>query len=120
MGRKEAGREGVGGHHEPSDPQQARRLGRSKKDVLASERDEEDRSAWRGRLSGVDSKRLVFVDECSTNVRMVPLLAKAPKGERAFGKAPRNWKENVTLISSISLLSKGMGPSMSIEGSADG
>lgn len=49
---------------------------------------------------------------------MVPLRARAPKGERAFGKAPKNWDKNVTLISSISL--EGMGPSMSIEGSADG
>jgi transposase len=58
------------------------------------------------------------VDESSTNVRMVPIRARAPKGERAYGKAPKNWDKNVTLISSISL--KGMGPSMSIEGSADG
>jgi transposase len=58
------------------------------------------------------------VDECSTNVRLVPLLARAPKGQRALGKAPRNWKENVTLISSISL--EGPGLSMSMEGSADG
>lgn len=69
-------------------------------------------------MSGVDSGRLVFVDECSTNVRLVPLRARAPRGDRAHGKAPRNWKENVTLISSIS--SAGIGPSMSIEGSADG
>ena len=55
----------------------------------------------------------------STNVRMVPLRARAPKGERAFGKAPRNWKENVTLISSISFVG-GVGASMSVEGSADG
>lgn len=48
----------------------------------------------------------------------MPLRARAPKGERAFGKAPKNWDKNVTLISSISL--EGMGPSMSIEGSADG
>jgi transposase len=58
------------------------------------------------------------VDESSTNVRMVPLRARAPKGQRALGKAPKNWDKNVTLISSISL--EGMGPSMSIEGSADG
>jgi transposase len=58
------------------------------------------------------------VDESSTNVRMVPLRARAPRGQRAFGKAPKNWDKNVTLISSISL--EGMGPSMSIEGSADG
>ena len=69
-------------------------------------------------MSGVDPERLVFVDECSTNVRLVPLRARAPRGDRAYGKAPRNWKENVTLISSIT--SVGLGPSMSIEGSADG
>jgi transposase len=66
----------------------------------------------------VDPRRFVFVDECSTNVRMVQLRARAPKGKRAFGKAPKNWKNNVTLISSMSL--GGMGASMSIEGSADG
>lgn len=60
----------------------------------------------------------LFVDECSTNVRLVPLRARTPKGRRAFGKTPRNWHNNVTLISSISL--EGMGASMSIEGSADG
>ncbi len=64
-------------------------------------------------------KRLVFVDECSTNVRLVPLRARAPRGERAYGKAPKNWKNNVTLISSISTTG-GMGASMSIEGAADG
>src|SRR5919199_6993245 len=42
--------------------------------------------------SEVDPERFVFVDECSTNVRMVPLRARAPKGQRAFfGKAPKNW-----------------------------
>jgi transposase len=66
----------------------------------------------------VDPRRFVFVDECSTNVRMVPPRARAPKGERAFGKVPKNWDENVTLISSMTL--EGMGASMSIEGSADG
>jgi transposase len=49
---------------------------------------------------------------------MAPLRARAPKGQRAFGKVPKNWESNVTLISSISL--RGMGASMSIEGSADG
>jgi len=57
------------------------------------------------------------VDECSTNIAMVPRYARAPRGERAYGKALRNWGPNVTLISSITL--GGMGASMSIEGSAD-
>jgi transposase len=49
---------------------------------------------------------------------MLSRYARAPKGERAHGRAPRNWGKNVTLISSITLA--GMGPSMSIEGPSDG
>ncbi len=60
----------------------------------------------------------MFVDECSTNIATVARYARAPKGQRAYGKAPRNWGGNVTLVSSITL--EEMGPSMSIEGSADG
>ncbi len=58
------------------------------------------------------------MDECSTNIALVARYARAPKGQRAFGKAPRNWGRNVTLISSITL-EGGMGASLSIEGSAD-
>lgn len=68
-------------------------------------------------MRGVDPKRLVFVDESSTNTTFTPKYARAPKGERARGKAPRNWDKNVTLISSMS--QEGMGPSMMIEGSSD-
>jgi transposase len=60
---------------------------------------------------------LVFVEESSTNIALTPRYARSPKGERAYGKAPKNWGKNVTLISSISV--EGMGPSMSIEGSSD-
>jgi transposase len=84
---------------------------------VATERDEEARRAFRERLRGVDPKRLIFVDESSTNIALTPRYARVPKGERARGKAPRNWGKNVTLISSIGL--EGMGPSMSIEGSSD-
>ncbi len=68
-------------------------------------------------MRGVDPKRLLFVDESSTNTTFTPRYARAPKGGRAHGKAPRNWDKNVTLISSMTL--EGMGPSMSIEGSSD-
>jgi transposase len=67
----------------------------------------------------VDASRLVFVDQSSTNVALTPRYGRAPRGERAHGKAPRNWGKNVTLISSITL-EGGMGASMSIEGSSDG
>jgi transposase len=88
-----------------------------KKTLGATERDEHKRSAFRERIGGVDPQRLLFVDESSTNIAMVPRYARAPRGRRAFGKAPRNWDKNVTLISSIS--TEGMGPSMSIQGSSD-
>jgi transposase len=89
-----------------------------KKTLGATERDEEARDAFKERLSGVDASRLVFVDESSTNIALTPRYGRAPRGERATGKAPRNWGKNVTLISSI-ILEEGMGASMSIEGSSD-
>ena len=88
-----------------------------KKTLGATERDEDKRATFRQRLRGVDPERLLFVDESSTNIAMVARYGRAPRGERAFGKAPRNWGKNVTLISSIT--TEGMGPSMSIQGSSD-
>jgi transposase len=102
--------------HEPSHTAEAW-VELQKKTLGATERDEEARAAFRERLRSVDAKRLVFVDETSTNVALTPRYARAPRGERAFGKAPRNWGKNVTLISSISV--EGIGASMSIEGSSD-
>lgn len=90
-----------------------------KRSLVATERDEEARAAWRERLKGVDPQRLVFVDECSTNIALSTRYARAPRGQRARGSAPRNWGKNVTLISSITLAG-GIGPSLSMEGSSDG
>jgi len=61
----------------------------------------------------------VFVDECSTNIALTRLYARAPRGERAYGKAPRNWGKNITLISSLSA-DEGIGAAMSVEGATDG
>jgi transposase len=82
--------------------------------VGASERDEEARARWRERITRLDPRRLVFVDECGTNVGLAPLHARAPKGERAFGKAPRNRGKNTTLLASMG--SGGMGPCLAVEG----
>jgi transposase len=60
----------------------------------------------------------VFVDECSTNIALSGLYARAPRGERAYGQAPRNWGKNVTLIASLS--TEGLGAAMSVEGATDG
>ncbi len=58
------------------------------------------------------------MDECSTNIALTRLYARAPRGERAFGHAPRNWGKNVTLIASLS--TRGAGAAMSVEGATDG
>ena len=66
----------------------------------------------------LDPRRLVFVDECSTNIALTRLYARAPKGERAYSHAPRNWGKNVTLICSTD--AEGIGAAMSVEGATDG
>ncbi len=82
--------------------------------MAASERDEEARAAWRERVAHLDPERLVFVEECGSNVGLAPLRARAPKGERARGSAPRNRGKNTTLLASIG--AGGMGPSLAVEG----
>jgi hypothetical protein len=49
---------------------------------------------------------------------MTRLRARAPRGERAYGKVPRNRGKNTTLIASITLEGV-MGASMTIEGATD-
>jgi hypothetical protein len=69
-------------------------------------------------MSSIDSERLVFVDECSTNTSLAPLYGWARRGERVRQKVPRNWGKNVTLLSSIGKR-KGMGASVVVEGSTN-
>jgi len=65
-----------------------------------------------------DARRLVFIDESGFHTSMTCLRARAPKGERAYGKVARNRGKNTTLIASISLQGV-MGEAMSIEGATD-
>ena len=88
-----------------------------KKSLLASERDEEKRAAWREEAGGIAPELFVWVDECGTHTSMTRTRARAPKGERAYGKVPRNRGKNTTLISSMVL--SGMGASMAFEGATD-
>lgn len=59
----------------------------------------------------------MFVDESGTNIAMTPRYARAPRGERAYGTAPRNWGENVTLIAALT--PAGLGPAMTLPGAVD-
>ena len=55
------------------------------------------------------------MDECGTHTSMTRLYARAPKGERAYAKVPRNRGKNTTLLASMS--SEGMGPCLAVESS---
>jgi transposase len=89
-----------------------------KKSPVAQERDEQKRALWRWLASRFDARRLVFVDESGFHTSMTRLRARAPKGQRAYGRVPRNRGKNQTLIASLTLQG-GMGAALSIEGSTD-
>jgi transposase len=86
-----------------------------KRSVGASERDEWLRVAWRAMVHTLDTKRMVFVDECGTYTTLAPLYAWAPRGKRAYSKVPRNRGKNTTLLASMTL--EGMGPCLAVVGS---
>ena len=85
--------------------------------MASSERDEQRRSSFREYVRGIVAERFVFVDECSSNISLSPIFARAPRGERAHGRAPRNRGKNVSLICAID--ASGVKPSMSVEGAVD-
>jgi len=60
----------------------------------------------------------VIVDECGSNLNLTPLYARAPRGQRAIGRVPRNTPPNTTLIASLTV--DGIGPSLLIPGATDG
>ena len=72
---------------------------------------------WRWLVSRFDARRLVFVDESGFHTSMDRLRSRAPRGERAYGKVPRNRGKTTTLIASMSLF--GMGEAVCIRGATD-
>ena len=76
----------------------APRLVAQKKSLSATEQDAEARAAWREAAATLDPADLLFLDETSTHTGMTRLRARAPRGERAVGSAPRNHGPNVTLL----------------------
>jgi transposase len=76
-----------------------------KKNVVASERDRPDvarrRAQWTKRQSGIDPKRLVFIDETWTKTNMEPLRGWAPKGERLVAKVPHGHWQTMTFVASL-------------------
>src|SRR5260221_6211638 len=90
---------------------------RKKKSLHGSEQKEEDRAAWKEQDQTLDAGKLVFLDECGSNIALTHVYGRSPKGKRARGSVPRNRRANITLIASLSL--QGMGEALILDGSAD-
>ncbi len=90
---------------------------RKKKTLRASEQKEAARAAWQEQARTLDAGKLVFVDECGSNIALTRLYARSPKGRRAYGAIPRNRRANVTLLAALSL--QGIGEALILEGPAD-
>jgi hypothetical protein len=76
-------------------------VGKKKRTMGATERDEEQRIQYRETVKGREVTDFVVVDECGSNISLTLAYARAPRGERAYALAPRNTEENTTLIASM-------------------
>jgi transposase len=68
---------------------------------VATERDEATRAAWRDAIAALPVEQFVFLDESHANVTFTPYGARAPRGQRAYGAAPRNYRHNTTLLAAV-------------------
>ncbi len=84
---------------------------------MARERDEAKRAAFRTQVASRASERLLCVDEASTNTALTRRSARAPRGERAYGRGPRNHGQNLSVIGARG--GRGMGATMRVEGAVD-
>ncbi len=93
-GRRPRSRQSV--HHEPGAG--SARAAAQQKTLIATERDEAARAAWRAELAEGDAETVVFVDETSTQTVMTRRRGRAPRGERVIGVVPRNHGPNITCL----------------------
>lgn len=88
-----------------------------KKTLAASERDEGRRCGFRLQMLQHPASRFVVVDESGYNLNLAPRYARAPRGERAHAKVPRNVPANTTVIAALT--TSGMGATMLVPGATD-
>lgn len=79
---------------------------------------QERRKAYLKEVGEIDARDLVFVDESGVNTAMTRTRARAPAGERAVGKVPRNRGTVTTVLGALTLA--GVTALMTIEGGTSG
>lgn len=85
--------------------------------MIASERNNYKRAWFRRRLSGIDPKQLIFIDEAAVNTAMTRRFGWAAPGERVIDKVPRNYGAQTSMISALGL--RGLVATMTLEGAVD-
>jgi transposase len=65
-------------------------------------------------VAPLDPDRFVWVDEFGSHLGLTRTYARAPRGARAVGRAPRNRGQNRTTLTSLTLA--GLGPGLVVEG----
>lgn len=76
------------------------------------------RAAWPQEVAGVRAEDFVFLDESGVNRAMSRRYARSRVNTRAFGYAPRNWGENVSILGALTL--RGPLQAMCVNGATDG
>jgi transposase len=72
-----------------------------KRTVAAAEQDPAARATWRAARTSDPVTQFVFVDETHTTRAMTRRYARAPRRERAIGRAPRNHGRPTTLLAAL-------------------
>lgn len=68
-------------------------------------------------VNPVDLRRLRFIDDAGINLVLTRLYGRAPRGQRIIERVLRNYGEQASLISSLSI--EGVAATMSITGAVD-
>jgi transposase len=85
--------------------------------MAASERNNYKRGWFRRRIRGLPQRRFLFVDEAAVNTAMTRRYGRAPRGERVYDSAPRNYGAHTSVISALGL--RGLVATLAVEGAVD-
>ena len=85
--------------------------------MIAAERDELVRAAWRAGMAGIDPTRFVFLDETSTPRSLTPPRARAPRGQRAVGRVPHGKRPHLSWLATLT--PTGIAESLVVPGAVD-
>ena len=85
--------------------------------MRAAERNNYKRGWFRRRARQLSQRRFIFVDESAVNTAMTRRYGRAPRGERAYDSAPRNYGTHTSVIGAMGL--RGLVATLTVEGAVD-